>query len=100
MSNIIRELSRASYSRSLMSHDSFASASNNSAYNLDSSLYEINRFANSLPASLVASPYSHHIKFNKSKLDVEMTQIENQLKNLSNTSNFISKIPLFEEESE
>ena len=96
MSNIIRELSRGSSSRSLRSHDSFASASNNSAYNLDSSSYEINRFANSLPASLVASPYSHHIKFNNSKLDEEMSQIENQLKNLSNTSNFVSKIPFFE----
>ena len=63
MSNIIRELSRASSSRSLRSHDSFASASNNSAYNLESSSYEINRFTNlaSSTASSVASSYSHHI---------------------------------------
>ena len=49
--------------------------------------------------------YLHHqlhhcIKFNNSKLDEEMSQIENKLKNLSNMSNFISKIPFFEEESE
>ena len=100
MSSIIKELSRTSSSRSLKSHDSSASASDNSAYNLASSIYEINKFTNSLPTLSAASSYSHHIKFNNSKLDVEMTQIENQLKNLSNTSNFISKIPLFEEESE
>ena len=46
------------------------------------------------------SLYTHHIKFNNSKLDEEMSQIENQLKNLSSVSNFISKIPLFEEEFE
>ena len=28
-----------------------------------------------------------------------MSQIENQLKNLSNMSSFVSKIPIFEEES-
>ena len=84
MSNIIRELSRASSSRSHKSHDSSASASNNYAYNLESSLYEINRFTNSLPAPSTASSYSHHIKFNNSKLDEELNQIENQLKFMSN----------------
>ena len=86
MSNIIKELSRTSSSRSLRTHDSFASTS---AYNLASSSYEINKFTNSLPPSSTASSYSHHIKFNNLKLDEEMSQIENQLKNLSNTSNFI-----------
>ena len=50
MSNIIRELSRASSSISLRPHDSSASTSNNYAYNLESSSFEINRFTNSLPA--------------------------------------------------
>ena len=77
MSNIIRELSRAGSSRSLRSHDSSASTSNNSAYNLESSSYEINKFTNSLPASSIASSYSHHMKFNNSKLDEELNQIEN-----------------------
>ena len=41
MSNIIRELSRNSSSRSLRSHDSSASALNNSAYNLESFSYKM-----------------------------------------------------------
>ena len=97
MSNIIRELSRANSFRTLRSYDSYASASINSAYNLESSSYEIIRFTNLSPTSSTASSYSHHIKFNNSKLDEELNQIENQLKNMSN---FVSKIPLFEEESE
>ena len=105
MSNIIRELSRASSSRSLKSYDSSAFASINSTYNIESSSYGIIRFTNSstasshatLPASSIASSYSHHIKFNNSKLDEEFNQIENQLKNMSN---FVSEIPFFEEESE
>ena len=72
ISNITSELSRANSSRSLKSHDSSASASNSSAYNLESSSYEINRFTNLLPAS----SDSHHIKFNNSKLDEELNQIE------------------------
>ena len=71
ISNIIKGLSRASSSRSLKSHDSFAFASDNSTYNLESSSYGLNRFTN----SLAASSYSHHIKFNNSKLDEEMSQI-------------------------
>ena len=55
------ELSRTSSSRSLRSHDSSASALNNSAYNLESSSYEIIRFTNSSPASLVASSLASHI---------------------------------------
>lgn len=106
MSNIIRELSRNSSSRSLRSHDSSASALNNSAYNLESSSYKIMRFSNastasssaSLPAaSLAASSLCHHIKFNNSKFNEELNQIENQLKN---SSNFVPEISLFEEESE
>ena len=101
MSNIIRELSRGSSSRFLRSHDSSASVSNSPAYNLERSSYKINKFTNSSPASstasLPASLYSHHIKFNNSKLDEESNQIENQLKNISN---FVSEIPLFEEEFE
>ena len=93
MSNIIRELSRGSSSRSLRSHDSFASASNSPAYNLERSSYKINKFTN----SSATSSYSHHIKFNNSKLDEESNQIENQLKNISN---FVSEIPLFEKEFE
>ena len=101
MSNIKRELSRASSSRSLRSYDSSTYASNNS----ESFSYEIIRFTNSSPASSTASLptsspaslYSHHIKFNNSKLDEELNQIKNQLKNMSN---FISEIPLFEEEYE
>ena len=93
MGNIIRELSRASSSKSLGSHDSSASTSNNSLYNLESFSYEINKFTNSSPAS----SYSHHIKFNNLKLDEELNQIENQLKNISN---FVLEIPLFEKESE
>ena len=89
MSNIIKGLSRTSSSRSLRSNDSSASTSNNFAYNLTSSSYEIKIFTKSLPTSSVASSYSHHIKFNNSKLDEEMSQIENKLKNLSNMSNFI-----------
>ena len=54
MSNIIMGLSRTSSSRSLRSHDSFASSSDNSAYNLASSSSELNRYTNSLPASLAA----------------------------------------------
>ena len=73
MGNIIRELSRASSSKSLRSHDSSAFASNNYAYNLESSSYEINKFTNSSSAS----SYSHYIKFNNSKLDEELNQIEN-----------------------
>ena len=100
MSNIIRELSRNSSSRSLRSHNSSASALNNSAYNLESFSYKIISFTASSPASLAASSsasfYSHHKKFNISKLDEEMSQIENQLKNMSN---FVLKIPLFEEKS-
>ena len=75
----------------------FASTSNNFAYNLESSSYEIIRFTKSSISSSPASSYSHHIKFNYSKLDEELNQIENQLKNMSN---FVSKIPLFEKESE
>ena len=63
----------------------------------ENSSYEIIIFTNSSPASstasLPASLYSHHIKFNNSKLDEELNQIENQFKNMSN---FVSKIPLFE----
>ena len=49
--------------------------------------------------------YLHHqlhhcIKFNNSKLDEEMSQIENQLKTLSKMLDFVSRIPLFEEEFE
>ena len=76
MSNIIRELNRASFFRSLRSHDSSVFASNSSIYNLESSSYEINKFTNLSPASSVASSYSHHIKFNNSKLDEELNQIE------------------------
>ena len=102
------ELSRTSSSKSLRSHDSFTSTSNNFAYNLESSSYEIIRFTNSLPASSTtsslasllassaASSYSHHIKFNNSKLGEKLNQIEYQLKNMSN---FVLKIPLFEEKS-
>ena len=97
MSNIIRELSRASSSRSLRSYDSSAFASINSTYNIESSSYEIIRFTKSSISSSPASSYSHHIKFNNSKLDEEFNQIENQLKNMSN---FVSEIPFFEEESE
>ena len=120
MTNIISELSRPSSFLSLRSHDNSASALNNSVYNLDSSSYEIMRFTNSSPTSSTASSptastassptssttsstassaalsYSHHIKFNNSKFNEELNQIENQLKNMSN---FVSKIPLFEEES-
>ena len=105
MSNIIRELSRNSFSRSLRSHDSSASALNNSAYDLERYSYKIISFTTSSAASLAASSptassfasfYSHHIKFNISKLDEEMSQIENQLKNMSN---FVSEIPLFKEKS-
>ena len=103
MSNIIRGLSRISSSRSLKSHDSSASTLNNSAYDLERSSHKIISFTASLAASSAASSsasfYSHHIKFNILKLDEEMSQIENQLKNLSTMSNFVSKIPLFEEES-
>ena len=93
MSNIIRELSRNSFSRSLRSHESSASALNNSAYDLERYSYKIISFTASSAASLAASSpvasssasfYSHHIKFNISKLDKEMSQIENQLKNMSN----------------
>ena len=97
MSNIIRKLSRTSSSKSLRFNDSSTSTSNSSAYNLKSSSYEINKFTNSLPTSSATSSYSHHIKFNNSKLDEESNQIENQLKNISN---FVSEIPLFEEEFE
>ena len=106
MSNIIRGLSRSSSSRSLKSHDSSASALNNSAYDLKRSSYKIISFTASSPASspaslVTSSPtasfYTHHIKLNISKLDEEMSQIENQLKNMSN---FVPKIPLFKEESE
>ena len=76
MSNIIRELSRGSSSRFLRSHDSSASVSNSPAYNLERSSYKINKFTN----SSATSSYSHHIKFNNSKLDEELNQIENQLK--------------------
>ena len=101
MSNIIRELSRNSSSRSLRSHDSSASALNNSAYNLESSSSKIMRFSNastaSSSASLAASSWNHHIKFNNSKFNEELNQIENQLKN---SLNFVPEISLFEEESE
>ena len=102
MSNIIRELSRNSFFRSLRSHDSSASALNNSAYDLERYSHKIISFtassaASSPAASSSASFYSHHIKFNISKLDEEMSQIENQLKNMSN---FVSEIPLFKEKSE
>ena len=79
-------------SRSLRSYDSSASIPNNFAYNLDSSSYKINKFTN-----LQIHYLHHHIKFNNSKLDEELNQIENQFKNMSN---FISEIPLFEEEYE
>ena len=98
MSNIIRGLSRISSSRSLKSHDSSASVLNNSAYNLARSSYKIISFTASSPASLAASSsasfYSHHKKFNISKLDEEISQIENQLKIMSN---FVSEIPLFKD---
>ena len=109
MSNIIRELSKTSSSRSLRSHDSSASTLNNFVYDLERSSYKIISFIASSPASLAASSpassaaslsasfYSHHIKFSISKFDEEMSQIENQLKNMSN---FVSEIPLFKEESE
>ena len=85
MSNIIKGLSRTSSSRSLKSHDSSASTLNNSAYDLERSSYKIISFTASSPAtSSFASFYSHHIKFNISKLDKEMSQIENQLKIMSN----------------
>ena len=90
------ELNRTSSSRSFRSHNNSASASD-----LERSSYKIISFTASSPASSVAFPstsfYSHHIKFNISKLDEEMSQIENQLKNMSN---FVSEIPLFKEESE
>ena len=85
ISNIIRELSRNSFSRSLKSNDSSASALNNSAYDLEISSYKIINFIASSAASLAASSpatsssasfYSHHIKFNISKLDKEMSQID------------------------
>ena len=101
MSNIIRELSRTSSSKSLRSHDSFASTLNNSTYDLERSSYKIINFIASSPVSLAASSsasfYSHHKKFNISKLDEEISQIENQLKIMSN---FVSEIPLFKEKSE
>ena len=109
ISNIIRELSRTSSSKSFRSHDSFASTLNNSTYDLERSSYKIINFIASSPVSLAASSsassaasssasfYSHHIKFNISKLDEEISQIENQLKNMSN---FIPEIPLFKEKSE
>ena len=77
-----------SLSRSLRigSHASYAS--NNSSYNLIGSSYELNISTN----SLATLSYSHHIKFNNSKLDEEIIQIENQLKNLLNVSSFVSKI--------
>ena len=88
MSDIIRELSRTSSSRSFRSHNNSASALNNSASDLERSSYKIISFTASSPASSVAFPstsfYSHHIKFNISKLDEEMSQIENQLKIMSN----------------
>ena len=76
MSNIIKGLSRASSSRSLRSHDSSVSSLDNFAYDLVNSSYESN---------------GHLKKFNNSKLEEEMIQIENQLKNLSNMSSFVSK---------
>ena len=72
MSNIIKGLSRASSFRSFRIGSLASYASDNSAYNLVSSSYELNISAN----SLAASSYSHHIKFNNSKLDEEMIQIE------------------------
>ena len=83
MSNIIRELSRTSSSRSLRFHDSSTFALNNSTYDLERSSYKIINFAASSTASSSASFYSHHIKFNISKINEEMSQIENQLKNMS-----------------
>ena len=109
ISNIIRELSKTSFFRYLRFHDSFASTLNNSTYDLERSSYKIISFIASSPVSSVASSpasstasssasfYSHHIKFNISKLDEEISQIENQLKNMSN---FVPEIPLFKEKSE
>ena len=91
MSNISRELSRTSSSRSLRSHDSSAFALNNSAYDLERSSYKIINFTasslaslatSSLVASSSASFYSHHIKFNISKLDEETQR--NHLQNFKN----------------
>ena len=73
MSNIIKGLSRASSSRSLKIGSLASYASDDHAYNLVNSSYELNKSAN----SLAASSYSHHIKFNNSKLDEEIIQIEN-----------------------
>ena len=100
-SNIIKGLSKANSPRSIRSHDSSASSSDNSTYNLASSSYQLNRSTNSLPTSLLATlSYNHLIKFNNSKLDEEMSQIKNHLKILSTMSTFVSKVPLFKEESE
>lgn len=120
----MKELSRASSSRYLKIE---SSASYNSAYNLDSAYNlasyscKLDEFAKldssssilenpeNIEDSLAASynqhdknleSSSHHIKFNNSKLGIEMTQIENQLNFFSNLSNFVPKIPIFEEESE
>ena len=57
MSNIIKGLSRASSSRSLKIGSLASYASDDHAYNLVNSSYELNRYANSLVALL----YSHHI---------------------------------------
>ena len=97
----MRKLSRNSSSRSLRTHDSSAFALNNPAYNLESSSYKLMRFSNasttSSSASLPASSWCHHIKFNNLKFNKELNQIENQLKN---SSNFVPEISLFEEEFE
>ena len=100
MSDVIRELSRTSSSRSFRSHNNSASASD-----LERSSYKIISFTTSSPTSLAASSpasstalfYNHHIKLNISKLNEEMSQIENQLKTMLN---FVPEIPLFNEESE
>ena len=120
----MKELSRASSSRSLRieSYASYNYAFNlDSAYNLASYSCKLDEFAKldssssilenpkNIEDSLAASynqhdknleSSSHHIKFNNSKLGIEMTQIENQLNFFSNLSNFVPKIPIFEEESE
>ena len=105
MSNIMKELSRANSSRSLRI-DNFASY--NSTCNLASSSYKLNRFANTKES--LATSYSQHDKILKSsshpkkyynsKINIEISQLENQLKDLSNLSNYVPKNRIFEEEYE
>ena len=89
MSSITKELSRASSYRYLRID---SSTSYNFANNLASYSCTLDNYANTID-SLTASnsqhdfanqnldsSLSHQIKFNNSKLDIEMIQIENQLK--------------------